>query len=53
MEKRFSALFLKPAKEFILSLDKKTQTKLFYIVDKASYKNDQNCSKSNIVKLGI
>jgi len=45
MIKRFSVVFLKSAKEFILSMDKKTQTKIFYVVDKASFTNDPKLFK--------
>lgn len=45
MIKRFSVVFLKSAKDFILSMDKKTQTKIFYVVDKASFINDPKLFK--------
>jgi len=45
MIKRFSVVFLKPAKEFILSMDKKTRTKIFYVTDKASFINDPKLFK--------
>jgi len=45
MIKRFSVVFLKSAKDFILSMDKKTQTKIFYVVDKASFTNDPKLFK--------
>ena len=38
-------MFLRPAKEFILSMDKKTQTKIYYVVDKASFVNDPKLFK--------
>ena len=40
MIKRFSVLFLKSATDFILGLDEKTQTKIYYVLDKASFLND-------------
>ncbi len=45
MIKRFSVVFLKPARDFIIGLDKKTQTKIYYIVDKASFINDPKLFK--------
>jgi len=45
MIKRFSVVFLKSAKDFIFSMDKKTQTKIFYVVDKASFINDPKLFK--------
>ncbi len=45
MQKRFSVVLLKPAKDFIFGLDLKTQTKIYFVLDKASYVNDPKLFK--------
>jgi hypothetical protein len=40
MQKRFSVVLLKSAKDFIFGLDLKTQTKIYSVLDRASYVND-------------
>ena len=45
MIKRFSVLFLKSAKDFVEGMDKKTQTKIYYVLDKASFLNDPSIFK--------
>lgn len=45
MIKRFSIVFLRSAKDFILRMDKKTQTKIFYVIDKTSFTNDPKLFK--------
>lgn len=45
MVKRFSVVFLKSARDFIFGRDMKTQTKILYVVDKASFINDPKLFK--------
>ena len=45
MQKRFSVVLLKSAKDFIFGLDLKTQTKIYFVLDKASYVNDPKLFK--------
>lgn len=45
MQNRFSVVLLKPAKDFIFGLDLKTQTKIYFVLDKASYVNDPKLFK--------
>jgi len=45
MIKRFTVLFLKSATDFVFGLDKKIQTKIYYVLDKASYLNDPSIFK--------
>jgi phage-related protein len=45
MQKRFSIVLLKSAKDFIFGLDIKTQTKIYFVLDKASHVNDPKLFK--------
>jgi phage-related protein len=45
MRKRFSVVLLKSAKDFIFGMDLKTQTKIYFVLDKASYVNDPKLFK--------
>jgi len=45
MQKRFSVILLKSAKDFIFGLDLKTQTKIYFVLDKASHINDPKLFK--------
>ena len=45
MIKQFSVLLLKSATDFVLGLDKKSQTKIYYVLDKASFLNDPSLFK--------
>ncbi len=45
MQKRFSVVLLKSARDFIFGLDLKTQTKIYSVLDKASYVNDPKLFK--------
>ena len=45
MQKRFSVVLLKSARDFIFGLDIKTQTKIYSVLDKASYVNDPKLFK--------
>ncbi|HNS18117.1 MAG TPA: type II toxin-antitoxin system RelE/ParE family toxin [Bacteroidales bacterium] len=45
MQKRFSVVLLIPAKDFIFGLDLKTQSKIYFVLDKASYVNDPSLFK--------
>jgi phage-related protein len=45
MQKRFSVVLLKSAKDFIFGLDLKTQTKIYFVLDKASHVNDPKLFK--------
>jgi phage-related protein len=45
MQKRFSVVLLKSAKDFIYGLDLKTQTKIYFVLDKASFVNDPKLFK--------
>lgn len=45
MQKRFSVVLLKSARDFIFGLDLKTQTKIYSVLDKASYINDPKLFK--------
>jgi len=45
MQKRFFVVLLKSARDFIFGLDLKTQTKIYSVLDKASYVNDPKLFK--------
>ncbi|MFO7658290.1 MAG: type II toxin-antitoxin system RelE/ParE family toxin [Bacteroidales bacterium] len=45
MQKKFSVVLLKSAKNFIYSLDLQSQAKIFFVLDKASYVNDPKLFK--------